>query len=181
MSARCFGVFVPLAFTCASALAQDTGLSAQDLKASYCFGYFTEQGKARRQVCEAPISEAMASICRDGGGFRNEQADKLRRVEAYLRARDILLSIDEAGSTGFTMSKAQGESDFRQCLAWVGMRFEAHTQSEQACMSDCRDILYSKGRSRADAISQYLKCAWECEPEVCKTGRTCESMDYLPW
>lgn len=163
-------------------LPQDAGLTSQDLKASYCFGYFSAQKQAQQQMCRAGGVFAGTPMCAPEARAQvsADQDAKLKRLETYLAARDILFSSNQAVFYGFVLANDQGMKDLQQCIGWAGMRIEMHTPTEQACLSACATKFYSKSSS-ADAAGDLMNCTRGCQPDVCRKAHSCENMDYLPW
>jgi hypothetical protein len=163
-----------------AASAQEGGLSNKDLKASYCLGYFTAQKQAQPQMCLAGGVFADTYMCSPDARewISADQDAKLKRVLAYLTARDILFSSKPAVSNGFMLANAQGTKDFQQCVKWANTQIEKHTPSERACLSSC-ERTFSKN-STADHIGELMNCTRGCEPELCRKSYSCENMDYLP-
>ena len=139
----------------ASAQEVQPRLIDQELKASYCLGYFEADHEMRQRLCQqGQDTSKVFALCSTGA-----QSDANRqRVKEYLAANDMLTRLDAASAV------TQGRDDYRECVNW------AASQAATDCIQKCP----------REYIQQHLLCVSACKPVVCRRVETCEILNYLP-
>lgn len=139
----------------ASTQDQQPQLIDQEVKASYCLGYFKADHEMRQRLCQkSQDTSKVVALCALGA-----QSDaKMQRITDYLAANGFLTRHDA------TSAAIQGRNDYRECVSW------AKSQAAADCAEKCPQ----------QSLQQHLLCVSACKPVACRQVEMCEILDYLP-
>ena len=160
--------------------AQQSHLTDNEIRASYCFGYFKEQFEEGKQLLRCQGDAAAVTACfKQAFGQNQTPEDKMKRTLLYLAAKGIMFGNNDA-----PLAIVQGGQDFKTCAAAVVTSGDScYRQNFSACQARIPPL--KKGANavdvtnRANAVQQCL--AEQCVSPMCRKASTCESMDFLPY
>jgi hypothetical protein len=166
-----------------TAVGQQQPLTDNELRASYCLGYFKGQLDLQEQMLSYAChdgDEAAITACRSRvtGGHTIPAEDRYRRTLSYLTAKGIWFGNNNSG-----FMAVEGKQDLQRCVA------EAQTPESLECFKEsaasCGSPLPEKNMSEAKQLNRaeaWSRCiSQRCDSQTCRKAKTCESMDFLPY